>query len=297
MRRALLDEFRRKNDTTDVSWFETEAGRADLQNHLIGRTNWFRDAVIPWLSSEMPLEGSRILEIGAGTGSSTVVLSKAGAAHIDAIDIDEHALDIARIRAGFYELDDIAFRLLNATELDRLDGEPHDLIIFFASLEHMLHEERKVAIPLAWRRLRPGGWLCVIDTPNRLWYMDRHTSLLPFFHWLPDDVAVDYCRFVPASEIARRMQAAQPDQAAELLARLGRSISYHDFELTIGKMDELPRVSGMAEFYRNRDLAWTEQVWAKSPEGLYHAFLRATAPHVPPAFFEEGLNLVIRRDC
>ena len=59
----------------------------------------------------------------------------------------------------------------------------------------MVHEERLQAIADTWTMLRPGDLWCVIETPNRLWHTDTHTALLPFYHWLPDDLAFKYARF------------------------------------------------------------------------------------------------------
>lgn len=52
---------------SDSNYLTTEAGQADLQDHLDGRLNNFRSTVIPWLNSVKPLANARILEIGCGT--------------------------------------------------------------------------------------------------------------------------------------------------------------------------------------------------------------------------------------
>jgi S-adenosylmethionine-dependent methyltransferase len=273
--------------------FETEEGRRELEVQVIERLQWFLGTHVPWLATELDLRGARVLEVGAGTGISTAALLGAGAARVDAVDIDERALTIAELRVRLHRLSGAAFHCLNATELGRFRGEPYDLVLFFAAIEHMTHRERVETMPLVWSSLvRPGGVLCILDTPNRLWFNDRHTSLMPFFHWLPDDVAVDYARFSPRATFRDDFTASAPD-AAERLARWGRGISFHDFELWFGRLDGIP-VSGMDEYYRGRDPAWAK-VWEETREGRFYSLLREAAPDVPAPFFGEALNLTMRK--
>jgi 2-polyprenyl-3-methyl-5-hydroxy-6-metoxy-1,4-benzoquinol methylase len=44
-----------------------------------------------------------------------------------------------------------------------LQGRSFDIIIFYASLEHMVHEERLRAIADTWAMLRPGDLWCVVE--------------------------------------------------------------------------------------------------------------------------------------
>ena len=70
-----------------------------------------------------------------------------------------------------------------------------DVIIFFASLEHMTISERLLSLKGTWDMLTDEGLLVIVETPNRLWYVDSHTSFLPFFHWLPNELAFAYSKF------------------------------------------------------------------------------------------------------
>ena len=40
----------------------------------------------------------------------------------------------------------------------------------------MTLDERLEAIKSTWEATRPGGIWCVVETPNRLWFHDGHTS-------------------------------------------------------------------------------------------------------------------------
>src|SRR5258706_9280042 len=72
-------------------YLETERGRNDLENHLFRRLDGDRNTVIPWLDAARPLQNASILEIGCGTGCSTVALCEQGA-KVVAIDVDENSL-------------------------------------------------------------------------------------------------------------------------------------------------------------------------------------------------------------
>src|ERR671927_1340389 len=61
-------------------YLSTEWGKDDLQNHLFNRLETNRNMIIPWLDEVKPLQGTSILEIGCGTGASTVALAEQGAA-------------------------------------------------------------------------------------------------------------------------------------------------------------------------------------------------------------------------
>ena len=68
-----------------------------------------------------------------------------------------------------------------------------DMVLLFAVLEHLTQEERIRYLSFIWHEiLRPGGYLIVVDTPNRLSYFDEHTSVMPFFHLLPPYLALRY---------------------------------------------------------------------------------------------------------
>ena len=63
-----------------------EVRERDIHAHLLGRLTINRERVVPWLDSLQSLKGSRILEIGCGTGASTVALLEQGA-RVTAIDV------------------------------------------------------------------------------------------------------------------------------------------------------------------------------------------------------------------
>jgi 2-polyprenyl-3-methyl-5-hydroxy-6-metoxy-1,4-benzoquinol methylase len=280
--------------TSAQEFLESEVGRRDLANHLEGRLAEFRETTIPWLHYCCGLAGRRILEIGCGTGSSTVALAEQGAA-VTALDIDPQVLRVAQTRCLLHGLSDVRFIAGNAESLAELSLEPFELVIFFAALEHMTTSERLRALGAAWALLPEGGFLCVLETPNRLWYHDAHTTLLNFYNWLPDDLAVAYARHVPRNEF-RSSLAERPDEVeARLnLARWGRGVSFHEFELAIRPLAQLDVVSDWSGLLREMDPAYAAW-WRESVEGAYEQLLARIAPNVPQGFLQPWLNLVIRK--
>jgi S-adenosylmethionine-dependent methyltransferase len=155
-----------------------------------------------------------------------VALAEQGALRTG-VDLVERSLLVARERCAAHCVI-AAFHCANATDVHRrFAGEAFDLILFFAALEHMTHAERIAAMRSTWEMLPPGGLWGVIETPNRLWPEDRHTSLLPFYHWLPDDLAYRYSRFSPRRDFAGLYTGDPHDATMTDYLRRGRGVSYH----------------------------------------------------------------------
>lgn len=275
-------------------WLATPEGQEDLQDHTTRRLSSFRRKVIPWLDSARPLAGARVLEIGCGTGASTVALAEQGAA-VTAIDIDEASLNVARVRC---EAHNVSCNLLQANGADAprfLEGEPYDFVIFFACLEHMTHAERMRAMQDTWRAIQPGALWCVIETPNRLWFFDDHTSRLPFFNWLPDELAFEYSRF-SVREPFRSSYRTLSDSAFESFLRHGRGVSFHEFELTMGDVARLDVVSSLPLWSRSRGfLNLRELARHYRRRFRLERMLRSFAPEIHPGFFQPYLDLIIRK--
>jgi 2-polyprenyl-3-methyl-5-hydroxy-6-metoxy-1,4-benzoquinol methylase len=263
----------------------------DLQNHLHRRLGDNRRQVVPWLDAARSLDGASVLEIGCGTGSATVALAEQGA-HVTAIDIDPRAMAIAEHRCQLHSVK-ARFVAANAAELPGpLADQRFDFILFFASLEHMTHEERLQAMTRSWKLLPSGGLWGVIETPNRLWYFDHHTAHLDFFLWLSDELAADYARFSPRDDV--RTLIEQADDPILALRRAGRGVSFHEFDLAIGDSRNLNVVSSMPLFFRLRDPALRLH-WRLSRDYLFERFLRRLCPDLHRSFLQPTLYLLIRK--
>ncbi len=285
-----IEQSIRKNFHTD--WrsedkFTPEDYQIDLNDHIINRLESDRRRIIPWLNASIPLKGKKILEIGCGTGSSSVALAEQGAI-VTGVDLDQGALLVAEDRKKEYNLD-INFHYVNATEVqERFKDEQFDLIIFFATIEHMIHEERMIALKKTWEMLKPGGMWVVLETPNRLWYFDGHTSNLPFFQWLPDDLALKYAKNSPRKDLADSISEPSDETMLHFL-RLGRGLSYHEFDLTMGDARKLNVVSSKVEFEKYE--------WLKESKvnQKFKSFLKAAYSGLHDGFYDKSLDLIIRK--
>jgi S-adenosylmethionine-dependent methyltransferase len=273
-------------DSSDVQQLTAQM-EVRLQNH--------RTRVIPWLNSLRLLKGLKILEIGCGNGTSTVALAEQGAL-VTAVDIEQGLLSDAQERCRAYGVS-ATFHLMNATEVAAsLGDQQYDIILFFAVLEHMTYSERLTAIRQTYDMLSPGGLWCIIGTPNRLHFFDSHTALLPFFYWLPDELAIQYAPLSPRAEFGERFsQAGSPSEAQKLeFARWGRGMSYHEVELALGPLEHLHIVSSLGGFLKKRDFIYKMAV-NYSTNGRYGAFLRRLYPNVHEGFFDPFLDIVIQK--
>ena len=277
------------------SYLQTEAGKQDLKDHLITRLELSRKFTVPWLDQIRPLHGANILEIGCGTGASTVALAEQGAT-VRAIDIDQEALYDAKIRCETYGMK-VEFHHMNAMEAARFfRAENFDFIIFWACLEHMTLDERLASMRDTWAMLPAGALWCVTDTPNRLHFFDSHTSEMPFFDWLPDQLAMQYARFSPREKFRDWAIKQQGDKKDQLdFSRWGRGLSFHEFELAMEPLENLNIVSCMSIFHRRRRwLAYLKSVASRSYR--YESFLNRMFPTIHRGFLQPYLNLVIRKN-
>ena len=166
------------------------------------------------------------------------------------------------------------------------------MIMFYATLEHMTHDERMISMSDSWHMLSPNGIFCVVDTPNRLACFDSHTSSLPFFNWLPDDLAFMYSRFSPR-EIFNTLFREMDEISRLEFTRWGRGISFHEFQLAMNDVD-LSSVSCLSDFVRSQCyFRWL--LWRFSDQYKYESVLKNLAPDIHSAFFQPSLDLLFRK--
>jgi 2-polyprenyl-3-methyl-5-hydroxy-6-metoxy-1,4-benzoquinol methylase len=162
--------------------------RAD---HLGPRVAYALRYVVPWVERLTgPLAGKQVLEVGCGTGSSTVAFAAAGAM-IFATDIHSPSLDAARLRV----IEDGVATHVKFAQTDPLltqDLPAADIVLCYALLEHMMPAERLACFDRMWTALKTGGCLVVYETPNRFWPFDGHTTKLWLWSWLSPNAALWY---------------------------------------------------------------------------------------------------------
>ena len=285
--------FSPKDAWYDERYLSSDEGSNDLQDHLCRRLDNFRKTVVPWLSDARPLTGANILELGCGTGSLTVALAEQGA-RVTAIDIAQTSLTVGMDRCEVYGLD-VDFIRANATEVHEiLSGRPFDFVIFSATLEHMTHDERMIAMSNTWNMLSKGDLWCIVETPNRLWFYDGHTSLMPFYSWLPDDLAFLYSRFSPRRGFCDLYRETTEGSRLDFLRR-GRGVSFHEFELAMKRAADLDVASSRAIFLRSRSVL-RRALWKLTIESRYESFLVKAGPKIHRGFYQPFLDLIIVKD-
>ncbi len=269
-------------------------GKKGFSVNFITRLDNYRSVIIPWLEHIRPLHGLRILEIGCGSGASTLALAEQKA-HVTAIDIDKDYIQTARERCVSCGIQ-ANFILMNATEVaDKFTSNDFDCIIFFASLEHMKISDRIKSLKAAWDLLITGGFLIIIDTPNRLWYYDSHSSWLPFFQWLPDDLAYQYTRF-SSREWFKRLLDNDSDSTKEDFILEGRAVSFHEFDIALKPSQYLKVISSLSHYQDNFFRRFYYHYNKKFLDYKYKSILKNIYPQIHDGFYDEFLNLVIVKD-
>lgn len=268
--------------------YSPEAYKADIAAHLHERLESDRKTVIPWIDDACSLKNKNITEIGCGTGSSSIAFAEQGA-RVTGVDIDDGALLVAKQRAKVYEVN-AEFKAMNAQEIRTFfEAERFDMIVFFACLEHMTIDERLSSLKDSWDMLPSGGLLIITETPNRLWYFDSHTSRLPFFNWLPNELAFLYSKF-SSRENFKELYTEYNELKMEHFLRRGRGVSFHEIEMTIDSASKLNILSSLSSFEGWRYKA--KKTWI---ERKYKSVLTKMYPHIHEGFFDDYLYLIIEK--
>jgi len=275
-------------------FYNSEEGRHDLNMHMTWRLETDRYEFIPWIQSVVCLNNSKILEVGCGTGSATLAMGEQGAKVIG-LDAHREALAMAELRARAHGVSNVSFIEGNAADLKKLtQNHQFDLVVFFAVLEHMTIEERISALRAAWDVLPNGKHLCITDTPNRLWFYDGHTSRLPFFNWLPDDMAFQYSKFSPRYPFNERFRKLDTKSMLSFI-REGRGLSFHEIDLALGNDHKYKVLSDQASFLSLRNPAKALKR-LMAGDSKREKLLNSYAPDRHRAFFREFLNFILEKE-
>lgn len=276
---------------------ESAESQLAIENEVFRRYNQATQYAVPWVNRVAPLADSRIVEIGCGSGSSTAAFARL-AKQVCGYDIDPSYVAGARTRAQMLGLMNVSCHAVNPgqllSEVRRCHGEDKvDLVLLYAVLEHCTTVECLETIQTGWDLLRPGGHLVVIETPNRLGYMDVHTTFLPFFHMLPGPIALRYYRYAQRQRVIKTLDAALhiSEQEGELARiRLGTGISFHDFQIALG-IEDLGTVLA-ADGYEPEMLEWFP---ITLEERLLQTFFLARDVSAPIGFARFVLNVILRK--
>lgn len=122
------------------------------------------------------VDGKQALEFGCHIGASAIVLSQLGA-HVTALDVAAHDLELARVNAERYGLEDrIAFEHVLDTRTLPFSSARFELISCNSVLEYVRPAQLPQVLREIDRVMAPGGTLMILGTSNRLWPRDVHTK-------------------------------------------------------------------------------------------------------------------------
>ena len=258
------------------------------------RYNGVLGSLVPWLKRHMGRPG-RVVEIGCGSGSTTAAFATV-CDHVTGYDFEPAALDVARLRLELLGVVNAEVRQIEGAQVAGVFAQHAGLdgVILYAVLEHMTVSERLSVLKAAWAALKPGGFMLVGETPNRLTYWDHHTSDLPFYNLLPPELALAYYDRSERPDVRLHVEShlAQGQEAAEMaLVRSGyQGVSYHEFELALGRdyagylvsSADDPEIQNIYGDYRAEEAALTDYAVSK---GL----------PLHPSFCQAMLTLLFRK--
>lgn len=152
------------------------------------------------------VEGSALLDLGAGMGGLSVALMRELGPlglQLQAMDYNPDYCTIARLRARRYGLD--LPIVVAAGEQLPYPTELFDVVVCMDVLEHVQDASR--VLGEIFRVLKPGG-VALTTVPNRRAFRDPHYHL-PFINWLPRALAEQMIRRAGRSKSGGPLQDRQ----------------------------------------------------------------------------------------
>jgi SAM-dependent methyltransferase len=140
----------------------------------------------------------RTLEVGCSFGHMTEYLhDQSEVTELTTFDTDPVFVSIVRAKAKELRLTkvrDIALLTGNATRSLPYSSEEFDLVVVCGVVEHLPARARRTQVDEYYRVLARGGYLAILDTPNRWFPFETHSVGLPLIQWLPPRIAFGYAR-------------------------------------------------------------------------------------------------------
>lgn len=271
-----------------------------LARHLFGRMEITQERFIPWMQAAIPsLKTKRVLEIGCGNASITAPMAMASR-YVTAFDLpsDNHAIAVRRCE--LLGINNVTIQQHGVEWIDEYVGDAKalfgevDVILCHAVLEHLTIIERLRFLGAAWRHLSIGGYLIVMEAHNRLYWFDWHSSRMPFFDQLPDELAHLWITRSRRATVPENIKAYSVDQLEKVdrdgLYRFGRGVSFHEFYISINA--SCFEVANPWLIDRTAYLGWNETYIKVLEEQL-----SKVDPPVHRAFGQPSLDLILKKTC
>lgn len=162
------------------------------------------------LAKKIPFENLHIAEVGCGTGTFSLTLGLLGA-EVVLIDIDPHALEMAKDVFSIFECDAAFIQMSVLDPVPKFLTKRFDLVISGGLAEHFVGDDRLKCIAFHEALLREGGF-SFIGVPNRL---------SPFYQAV---------RLFKIATRTWRMEVEIPYTYWELM-RLAKEVGFTEFEV------------------------------------------------------------------
>jgi ubiquinone/menaquinone biosynthesis C-methylase UbiE len=151
------NHLHRRHDYLPAAQYDALLPAYDLMSRLMGITS-VHQALIEQADLA---DGHRVLEIGSGTGNLTLRTKRARPG-VDVIGVDPDPLALARAQRKLHGESGIRFDHGYAQSLPYADGE-FDRVLSSLMLHHLDSNAKAAALAEAFRVLRPGGRLHLVD--------------------------------------------------------------------------------------------------------------------------------------
>jgi SAM-dependent methyltransferase len=142
--------------------------------------------------------GLTVLEVGCSFGHITEYLvEQPEVAALYTFDTDPAFVAIARAKVEEMRLRKVReVAQFTNDETRRLPYADRffDLVVASGVIEHLPARNRRAQVDEYYRVLAPGGYILIVDTPNRLFPLETHSVGLPLVQWLPPRLAYGYAR-------------------------------------------------------------------------------------------------------
>ncbi|MFA6446682.1 MAG: methyltransferase domain-containing protein [Patescibacteria group bacterium] len=157
--------------------------------------NYVRRRLVTLINRFGDVQGARILDIGSGSGSSSLIFADLGASLVQGVEPNPDFVRLAKMRAHDEGSEDrVLFSVIQKTSELPFEDARFDIVSLNAVIEHIKPEERSAIIKEAFRVLKPGGLLVITETPNRAFPYDGHTTGLPLIPWLPLNTSISIAK-------------------------------------------------------------------------------------------------------
>ena len=150
--------------------------------------------------------GLSVLEVGCSFGHMTEYLAEQPeVAAVTTFDADATFVAIVRAKVaelGLRRVREVAhFENDETRRLPWADGA-FDLVVAVGVVEHLPPRNRRAQVDEYYRVLAPGGYIAILDTPNRWFPLETHSVGLPLVQWLPPRLAYRYARVCRPAKFA-----------------------------------------------------------------------------------------------